>query len=216
MKKRIIFFAAFATIFSAGCGNNERTPGEEYYDPEFRAKRSAELAEAREMRANNPTNVADFGAAAPPEELGAGQATLQPAAQPEATPAPGNGTSPATTAGPATPAAPAAKQQPAPTPQQQPASKTAALSPADVEKGKTLIGQSDCLACHQIEQRVVGPSYVEVAEKYPVNQTNINALATKIIKGGAGNWGQVPMSPHPNIPEADARDMVKYILSLKK
>lgn len=85
-----------------------------------------------------------------------------------------------------------------------------------MQKGKTLIGQSDCLACHQVDQRVVGPSYVEVANKYPPTSANVNALATKIIKGGAGNWGQIPMSPHPTLPEADARDMVKYILSLKK
>jgi cytochrome c len=218
MKRRIIFFAAFATIFLAGCGNSERTPGEEYYDPEYRARRTAELAEERGTRGNDPTERTDFGAAAPPLDASAAQAPAQPA--PGA--ATGTAATPGTAAGATTTAAPAAQQQPAAQPQpaataqQQPAAQTAALNPADVEKGKALIGQSDCMACHQIEQRVVGPSYVEVAAKYPPTQANIAFLGTKIIQGGAGNWGQVPMSPHPNIPEADAQNMAKYILSLKK
>jgi cytochrome c len=87
---------------------------------------------------------------------------------------------------------------------------------ADVSKGKNLIAKSDCLACHQDNAKLVGPAYVDVAKKYEPTDANIAKLADKIIKGGAGVWGQIPMSPHPTVSNADAREMVKYILSLNK
>jgi cytochrome c len=83
------------------------------------------------------------------------------------------------------------------------------------EKGLELIGGSDCMACHAIDRKVIGPAYVEVAKRYENNQAVIDSLAGKIIKGGMGNWGPVMMTPHPNISEDDAKEMVKYILSLK-
>lgn len=95
--------------------------------------------------------------------------------------------------------------------------RTAGVAQAvNVEKGEKLIAQSDCLACHKIEEKLVGPAYVEVAKKYENNDKNIDYLAGKIIEGGAGVWGQVPMTPHPNISREDAREMSRYILSLKK
>lgn len=84
------------------------------------------------------------------------------------------------------------------------------------EKGATLIANSDCLTCHMKERKVIGPSYVEVAQKYEFNDKNIEYLATKVIEGGMGVWGNVPMSPHPDISKDDAKEMVKYILSLKQ
>ncbi|MFD2247801.1 c-type cytochrome [Pontibacter ruber] len=84
------------------------------------------------------------------------------------------------------------------------------------EKGEKLIAMSDCLTCHKDDQRVVGPSYVEVAQKYEFNDKNIDYLAGKIIKGGAGVWGQVPMSPHPDLKKEDAEEMARYVLSLRK
>ncbi|MBO2011255.1 c-type cytochrome [Hymenobacter negativus] len=86
---------------------------------------------------------------------------------------------------------------------------------ASVANGAKLIAGSDCLSCHKDNEKVVGPSYTAVAEKYPDTEANIAMLAGKIIKGGAGNWGAVPMTPHPGLSEADAREMTKYILSLK-
>ncbi|WP_076665831.1 c-type cytochrome [Pontibacter indicus] len=83
-------------------------------------------------------------------------------------------------------------------------------------KGEKLIAGSDCLACHKVDQKVVGPSYQEVAEKYEANDKNTAYLAGKIIKGGAGVWGQIPMPPHPNLSEGDAKEMARYILSLRK
>ncbi|TPE43764.1 c-type cytochrome [Pontibacter mangrovi] len=84
------------------------------------------------------------------------------------------------------------------------------------ENGKKLIAMSDCLACHQEQKKLVGPAYAEVAEKYEANDKNIDYLAGKIIEGGSGVWGQVPMSPHPDLSQDDAKEMVRYILSLKK
>ena len=86
---------------------------------------------------------------------------------------------------------------------------------ADVEKGLQLVATSDCLGCHKIDEKLTGPSYKEVAAKYENNDKVIDELAGKIIKGGAGNWGQVAMTPHPQLSQEDARAMVKYILSLK-
>ena len=92
-----------------------------------------------------------------------------------------------------------------------------AAAPADpvVEKGLELVGKSDCFQCHKVVDAAIGPSYEAVAAKYPDNDAVVDSLAGKIIKGGAGNWGSVPMTPHPDLPIDDARTMVKYVLSLK-
>ncbi|MGC4129588.1 MAG: c-type cytochrome [Bergeyella sp.] len=80
--------------------------------------------------------------------------------------------------------------------------------------GYSLITGSDCLSCHKDNERFIGPSYAEVAEKY--SEKDIELLASKIIDGGVGTWGQVPMQAHPNISKEDAKKMVEYILSMKK
>ena len=106
------------------------------------------------------------------------------------------------------------------------ASKQEAPAPADAgvppgmtkeeyDKALQLIASSDCLTCHKIEEKLTGPAYKEVAQKYEATDANINMLAGKIIKGGSGNWGQVPMTPHDSISVDDAKTMVKYILALK-
>jgi len=84
----------------------------------------------------------------------------------------------------------------------------------EIEDGKALIAKSDCLACHKIEDKLVGPAYIAIAQKYPQDQNTINLLTQKIISGGNGVWGPVPMAPHPAITPADANKMIKYILTL--
>ncbi|WP_246849965.1 MULTISPECIES: c-type cytochrome [Rufibacter] len=84
------------------------------------------------------------------------------------------------------------------------------------EKGAQLIASSDCTGCHRIDQKLVGPAYEAVAEKYENNEKDTEYLAGKIIKGGSGVWGQVAMTAHPNLSEEDAKQMAQYILSLKK
>jgi cytochrome c len=98
------------------------------------------------------------------------------------------------------------------------ASETAAapVENPEVEKGLNLVAKSDCLTCHQIETKATGPAYMEVAAKYPSNDAVIDSLSDKIIKGGAGNWGTIPMVAHPQVSKEDAKAMVTYILSLKK
>ena len=83
-------------------------------------------------------------------------------------------------------------------------------------RGLELIGASDCTTCHAIDKKNIGPAYVDVAAKYENTPAVIDTLVSKVIKGGSGNWGTIPMTPHPTIPEADAREMVKYIMTLKK
>jgi len=82
-------------------------------------------------------------------------------------------------------------------------------------RGLELIGASDCTTCHAIDKKVIGPSYVDVAKKYENTPAVIDTLVSKVKKGGMGVWGNIPMTPHPDLPDEDAREMVKYILSLK-
>ncbi|MFN4147211.1 MAG: PQQ-dependent sugar dehydrogenase [Runella sp.] len=80
--------------------------------------------------------------------------------------------------------------------------------------GKRLMDLSDCKACHGIDTKSIGPSYRDVAKKYQKDRNAVNHLAQKIIKGGGGVWGEQAMSAHPQIKEDEAKDMVRYILSL--
>jgi cytochrome c len=84
-------------------------------------------------------------------------------------------------------------------------------------KGLGLVAKSGCLTCHKIDDKLIGPSYKEIAVKYADAPNDvITALAQKIIKGGVGNWGNVPMTPHPSISQDDAETMVRYILILNQ
>jgi cytochrome c len=84
-----------------------------------------------------------------------------------------------------------------------------------ISNGAKLIAGSDCLGCHKEREKLVGPAYVAVAQKYPSTDANIAMLAKKIITGGKGNWGEIPMTPHSGLSESDAKEMAKYVLSLK-
>ena len=87
----------------------------------------------------------------------------------------------------------------------------------DYQAGLALIAKSDCLTCHKIDEPLTGPPYRDVANKYADQAPGIvPKLAEKVIKGGTGVWGQVPMLPHPTLSQADAETMVRYILLLKK
>lgn len=81
-------------------------------------------------------------------------------------------------------------------------------------EGLTLIEGADCLGCHKIDAKLVGPSYQEVANKYTAADTD--KLVDKIINGGKGSWGEIPMTPHAGMSKENAKKMVEYILSLKK
>lgn len=91
----------------------------------------------------------------------------------------------------------------------------ATTASADADKGLELIAKSDCLTCHKVEEKVVGPAYRDVAKKYANTPGMVDSLASKIIHGGHGNWGDMNMTPHPTLAREDAQAMAKYILSLK-
>ncbi len=83
-----------------------------------------------------------------------------------------------------------------------------------VMPGKLLIQSNDCKACHTMDQTIVGPSFTAIAERYKNRSAEIPRIASKIISGGAGAWGNHYMNAHPQLSKDDAATIVKYILSL--
>ena len=83
-----------------------------------------------------------------------------------------------------------------------------------VEEGRVLVEASDCKTCHHPTNKLIGPSHTDVAKKYEFNQANVTLLASKIISGGTGVWGEIPMTPHADLSQADAEKMARYVLSL--
>jgi len=80
--------------------------------------------------------------------------------------------------------------------------------------GKSLIGKSDCAGCHAVNEKSIGPSYQQVADRYRKDPEAVSYLTGKIIAGGGGVWGEQNMAAHPDLSEADAGQMAEYILSL--
>ena len=98
---------------------------------------------------------------------------------------------------------------------EKPAASNDVTANPDYQKGLALIAKSDCLTCHKVNEKLIGPAYKDVANKYAGNDTALNYLVHKVITGGKGVWGQVPMTGHPLLSESDVQQMVKYILLLK-
>ena len=89
----------------------------------------------------------------------------------------------------------------------------AAMLTGGSDKGRKLIGGSDCVACHQMQAQSVGPAFVMIAQKYH-KQDMLGKLTQKVIDGGAGVWGPMAMAPHPQHTQAEVKEMVSWILSL--
>jgi cytochrome c len=89
-----------------------------------------------------------------------------------------------------------------------------ALMTAAAQADEALLKKHNCTACHQVDKKLVGPTYRDVAKKYKGQKDGAVKLAEKVKKGGQGVWGQVPMPPNPAVPDADIRKMVEYILKL--
>ena len=79
-----------------------------------------------------------------------------------------------------------------------------------------LAKKNNCTACHAIDKKVVGPAWNDVAKKYKGDATAKAKLATKIMKGGSGNWGAMPMPANPKLSEADAGALADFVLGLAK
>ena len=82
-------------------------------------------------------------------------------------------------------------------------------------RGRYWMEKSDCMTCHEVDRRTVGPSFQQIAEKYPREKTAIQYLVRKVKEGGAGVWGTAMMNAHPGLSEGEIREMLNYILSLK-
>lgn len=80
---------------------------------------------------------------------------------------------------------------------------------------EALAKSKNCLACHAVDKKLVGPSYKDVAKKYAGQKDAEVMLSEKVIKGGKGNWGQIPMPPNASVTPAEANKLVKWILSMK-
>ena len=92
----------------------------------------------------------------------------------------------------------------------------AAHAALDNAKAEAMMKKDGCAACHSIDKKIVGPAYVDVAAKYK-NDKNAQAMLEKKVKdGGVGAWGQIPMPPNAQVPAADIKDLVTWILTLKK
>jgi cytochrome c len=88
------------------------------------------------------------------------------------------------------------------------------LAAPSAQADEALLKKHNCIACHAIDKKVIGPTYKDVAKKYKGQKDAVANLAAKVKKGGQGVWGQVPMPPNPAVPDADNRKMVEYILKL--
>lgn len=80
---------------------------------------------------------------------------------------------------------------------------------------QALAQKNNCLSCHTVDAKLVGPSYKDVAKKYAKDKGAEAKLIAKIKAGGVGVWGQVPMPPNAQVSDADVKTLVKWILSLK-
>jgi cytochrome c len=93
-------------------------------------------------------------------------------------------------------------------------SATAALTTAPAYADLALATSKNCMACHAVERKLVGPAYKDVAAKYKGDKTAADKLATKIMKGGSGAWGVVPMPSNPQVNDAEAKRLATWVLGL--
>lgn len=102
---------------------------------------------------------------------------------------------------------------------QQPTSTAPVAGVAEVPQtsslaGQTLVQASDCLRCHGMDRRYVGPSFRQIADRYREQPDAANYLARKIREGSVGVWGRTVMPRHPQVNEAQSSDMARWLLSL--
>jgi cytochrome c len=81
---------------------------------------------------------------------------------------------------------------------------------------EALAKKYNCLTCHAVDKKVIGPSYQDVAAKYKGDAGAEAKLIAKVKNGGSGAWGQIPMPPNATVPDADIKALVKWVLSTKK
>ncbi|MCX8018109.1 MAG: c-type cytochrome [Rhodocyclaceae bacterium] len=87
------------------------------------------------------------------------------------------------------------------------------LASAPAMANLDLAKKSNCMSCHAVDKKVVGPSYQDVAKKYAGNKDAVKTLTAKVKNGGKGVWGEVPMPPNAAVKDADIETLVKWILA---
>ncbi|MFO1315316.1 MAG: c-type cytochrome [Burkholderiales bacterium] len=92
----------------------------------------------------------------------------------------------------------------------------AAHAALDNAKAEAMMKKDGCAACHAVDKKIVGPAYVDVAAKYKNDKNAAATLVKKVKAGGSGVWGQIPMPPNAAVSDADIKDLVDWILTLKK
>ena len=80
---------------------------------------------------------------------------------------------------------------------------------------EALAKSKNCLACHAVDKKLVGPAYKDIANKYTGQKDAEAMLSEKVIKGGKGVWGQIPMPPNASVTPAESTKLVKWILGMK-
>ncbi len=88
-----------------------------------------------------------------------------------------------------------------------------ATAPAFADQA--LATAKNCMACHAVDKKLVGPSYKDVAAKYASDKSAVDKLAAKIIKGGSGVWGPVPMPANAQVNDAEAKKLAAWIMTVK-
>ena len=83
-----------------------------------------------------------------------------------------------------------------------------------VALGEALVKGNDCNTCHHKINTLIGPAHTAVAQKYDFTAENVRMLAEKIMKGGSGVWGPIPMAAHVDVSQSDAEAMARYVLSM--
>ena len=86
---------------------------------------------------------------------------------------------------------------------------------AQADAGADLAKAKNCMSCHAVDKKLVGPAYKDVAKKYAGQKDAVAMLSEKVIKGGKGVWGQIPMPPNTTVTPAESTKLVTWILSLK-
>ena len=96
------------------------------------------------------------------------------------------------------------------------AAAAAALPATAFAQGAAELAQKkNCMACHSVDKKIVGPAYKDVATKYAKDKDAVKKLSEKVLKGGSGVWGPVPMPANTQVSEAEAAELVKWVLSQK-
>jgi len=90
---------------------------------------------------------------------------------------------------------------------------TAQANAADAAKAQELAKSKNCLTCHTVDKKLVGPGFKEIAQKYKGDSGAVASLSKKVINGTSGTWGAIPMPPNP-VSQDEAKTLVEWILTL--